>query len=348
MNTSIDYISSSESPRERVPRELAGEFEAFRTDPDILELIARLSVERGSPAPDPTENEASFMNAVNDVFDFRKGKKREELEGGDLSQEVKDLAAKLVEKYGMKRNTEPSQPDADAILVLGGAGVTPRTRLDYVLDLEAQDKLRAPTLVMVGGERVVPEDEAHRAGESGYNFAGEPAGTEFDLMRNTVAKKLDIADEAWEHYDGDDPTIPHDEHGFQTRWRLARTEKDGQEILVTSAPMIDTDRFSHSSGKPRNRANTIDSILFAARILRMGKIDGGRFAVVTNAVFVPFQGADSRSGAAPYDIEIDTFGMNREYSGLSEWQNGDIAYYIQEMLSTIRSTQSGRDRLAKT
>ncbi len=353
MTVSIDHITPKESVQERVPREIAERFEAYRTDPDLLELVARLADERNVNVPDPTESETSFMAASQAAFDFRQGKKREELEGGDLSQDVKDLAEKLVDKYDMRRNTEPKDPDVDAAIVLGAAGVTPRTRLEYLVDLMDQGKVNTSRIVMVAGERQMDmrqdkngQTEVDRAGEVAYNFGGEPAATEFDLMRNTVAKQFNVADNEWEYYEGDDPNVPH-EQGFHTTWRFARAYKDGKEILVTSAPMIDEDRYSPADGSPRNRANTIDSWLFAARILQMGKIDGGKLLGVTNSVFVPFQHADAQKALTGYGINVETVGMNREYSGLPEWQGGDIGYYIQEILSAIRQTKFARDRLVE-
>jgi len=346
--THADYLATSpDSIYEHTARELTEKFEAYRHDPDLLELVARLSDARGIEVPDPTKDEESFMTATQRVFNFREeDKPREQAVEGDLSQDIKDLAEKLVEKFDMRRNTEPQNPDFDAVLVLGGAGITPKTRLEYALDLEKQDKLRAPALVMVGGERPVNDAEIGRAGEAGHNFGGDPAETEFDLMRNTIAKKLSISDEEWQYYDGDDPKVPRDQ-GFHTSWRVAYTRKNDQEIIVTSAPMIDDDRYVPDTNppKPRNRANTVDSLLFAARFLNMGRVDGGRFGVVTNAVFVPFQDADSKKALAGYNIDTETVGMTREYSGLPEWRDGDERYYIQEILSAIRSTRFARDRL---
>lgn len=343
MNTLIDYTPNCELPHENVTQEIIERFESYRNNPQLLELIARLAEEREITIPDPTDDENSFMAASGAAFDFRKGKKREELNGGDLSQEVKDLAEALVDQFDMKRNTEPVNPDFDAVLILGGAGITPLTRLNYAMELQEQDRLRAPTIVMVGGERPVNDAEIGRAGEVGFDQSGKPAETEFDLMRNTAAKKLNIDDDDWEYYEGDDQTVPH-EQGFHTTWRMARTEKEGQEVLVLSAPMLDEDRYQ-PNGIPRNRANTVDSLLMAAKFMGMGRIDGGRFALVTNAVFVPFQDADGKKALTGYGVETETIGMTREHSGLAEWQNGDIGYYIQETLSALRSTRAARDKL---
>ena len=350
MNTSIDRVPLLQSPQEQVLETVTEQFEAYRTNPDILELVACLADERSITIPDPTENEDSFMTAVQATFDFRNGKKREELEGGDLSQTVKDLAEELVNEFDMRRDTEPKNPDFDAVLILGGAGITPLTRLEYAMELQENDKLHVPTIIMVGGERPVDAAEIARTktGElartgTDFDLSDRPVATEFDLMRETAATTLDISDDDWEYFAGDDPTVPHDQ-GFHTNYCIARAYKDGQQILVTSAPMLDEDRYS-PNGSPRNRANTIDSLLMIGDTMGMGDGNPMRACVVTNAAFTRFQDADAKKALGAYNVDVETVGMTRAHSGLAEWQNGDIGYYIQEMLSAIKSTRAARDRL---
>ncbi len=345
-----------ESPRERVPHEIAEQFEDYCTNPDILELIARLSDEQHIDIPDPTQDETSFMAALQATFDFRKGKTREEIDSNGLSPEVIALTDKLIETYDMRRDTEPTNPDFDAALILGGAGITPLTRLEYALELQEQGKLCAPTLIMVGGERPVNEGEIARAksGElartdTDFDLSDKSVTTEFDLMRETAAAKLGIADDEWEYFTGDDATVPHGE-GFQTEYRIARAYKDGQQILVTSAPMLDEDRY-YPDGNKRTRANTIDSLLMIGETMGMGDGNPMRACVVTNAAFVRFQDADAKKALSAHNVDIETVGMTRAHSGLAEWQasekypDGDPAYYIGETLSAIRSTKFARDRL---
>lgn len=106
------------------------------------------------------------------------------------------------------------------------------------------------------------------------------------------------------------------------------------------------DRYS-PNGTARNRANTIDSLLMIGETMGMGHDTPMRACVVTNAVFTRFQGADAKKALSAYDVDIEAVGMTRAHSGLPEWQNGDIGYYIQETLSTIKSTRAARDRLAR-
>lgn len=106
------------------------------------------------------------------------------------------------------------------------------------------------------------------------------------------------------------------------------------------------DRYS-PNGTARNRANTIDSLLMIGETMGMGHDTPMRACVVTNAVFTRFQGADAKKALCAYDVDIEAVGMTRAHSGLPEWQNGDTGYYIQETLSTIKSTRAARDRLAR-
>ena len=176
---------------------------------------------------------------------------------------------------------------------------TPLTHLEHAMELQAEDKLRAPLIVMTGGERPVDEAEiarskANEIARTGNDFdlSGKSVTTEFDLLRETAALKLGITDDEWQNFSGDDPTVPHDQ-GFHTEYRIARAYKNGQEILITSAPMLDEDRYS-PNGTARNRANTIDSLLMIGETMGMGHDTPMRACVVTNAVFTRFQGAAAK------------------------------------------------------
>ena len=73
-----------------------------------------------------------------------------------------------------------------------------------------------------------------------------------------------------------------------------------------------------------------------------------RAVVVTDAVFTPFQQIDAQKAFAPIGVEVETVGFTREHAGMSDdWPGGD-AYYLQELLSTFRSTRFARDQLADT
>ena len=82
---------------------------------------------------------------------------------------------------------------------------TPLTHLEHAMELQAEDKLRAPLIVMTGGERPVDEAEIARSkvneiARTGNNFdlSGKSVTTEFDLLRETAALKLGIADDEWQ------------------------------------------------------------------------------------------------------------------------------------------------------
>lgn len=47
MNTSIDFVANSESTRERALHEVTEQFESYRRNPGLLELVIRLADERG-------------------------------------------------------------------------------------------------------------------------------------------------------------------------------------------------------------------------------------------------------------------------------------------------------------
>lgn len=68
--------------------------------------------------------------------------------------------------------------------------------------------------------------------------------------------------------------------------------------------------------------------------------------IITDAVFNRFQGADAKGALAPHGVEAETVGYSREHAGLPDWPGGN-AYYIQEVLSTLRQTRNARDLLQR-
>jgi hypothetical protein len=312
---------------------------------------------------DAFTSEAAFLEVAQATLDFRKGKTREEAEAITLSDETKDALDRVVDDLKMKQNTEPTQKEKDfdivrfdAALLPGAAGFVPAKRLDYLVELMDRDKVKTDIIFMIGCERPInmkPNDkgqnEIDRAGAAGYNQAGDIAQTEFDLMRNTAAVKFDIADEDWSTVEGTDVDIPEEYH---RNWRIAyATTKDGKTICVISAPMLTEEDRIYPDGNPRQRANTPDGYAMAADLLHdyFGHLPEGespRALTVTDAIFNRFQGNDAKTVLAPEGIDSEAVGFTREHAGLPDWPGGET-YYLQEILSSIKSTYKARNALAK-
>ena len=355
-HTTIEQYSSpiEQSVLEKSANELDMTMEQYRTDPNIQELILSVAEARGVEVNEEDfASEELFMRAAQRALDFRNGAGRDAVKPADLGERADTALQSVIEQFGMRKNTEPANPDADMVFVLGSAGAIPGKRLDYAVELIEAGKLNTNVITLVGSERPIAMqrnaaglNELDRAGVAGYNKHGIPAATEFDLLRNTAAEKFDIADEDWQIFTGRDPRVPA-EHNYQADWRIAFYEKNGMNIFVTSAPMLDENRIQ-PNGQPRNRSNTIDGFIMASEMLRdMDAKNDMHTVMVTDAIYNTFQDADGKSALAPRGITSETVGYTREHAGLPEWPGGN-ALYIQETLSVLRQTRAARDTLAKS
>jgi len=355
--TNINTKETEQVVTEKSITELTQEMDSLRSNPDIQQLIEDLARDINYELPeDAFGSEEEFMKAAQATFDFRKGRSREELENITLSPETIEALDRVVDDLDMKHNTEPTQKDFDVAFIPGAAGFVPAKRLDYLVELMEQGKVDSEVIVMIGCERplvmkpnAAGKNEVDRAGAAGYNKSGEMAETEFDLMRNTAAAKFDIPDDAWKVVEGTDVDIPEE---FHRDFRIAyATTKDGKTICTVSAPMITEEDRIYPDGNPRKRANTPDGYAMTADLLtdyfdHLDHRGTPKALTVTDAVFNRFQGADATSTLAPEGIESETVGFTREHAGLPDWPGGET-YYLQEVLSTLKSTLKARNALTK-
>lgn len=315
-------------------------------NPDLHELITSVAADRGMEIPDLTDpelDEETFMAAAQLALDFRNGQGREAVVDTGLSPRTLDALEAVKLEFNMTVDTTPTDPEADVIFILGGAGRTPHNRLAYFQKLEESGALRGKTVVMIGSERPVNEAERGRA-EAAYDGASfEGATTEFELSRMTAGYDVGIAPEEWETIEGYDASIPEQYH-FQHKYRVAVAEKDGVNFMVVSAPMMDEDRL-YPDGNPRPRSNTRDGYHFVASMMRDYAEPGEaiKSVTVTDGIFTEFQGADA-SALAVHGVKNETVGFTRKTAGLDEWPGGNNLY-VQEVLSALRQTRVARDAL---
>lgn len=327
--------------------------DSYFNDPDIREFISSLAVDRGIIIPDLSHDvtEDEFMDAAQLVLDSRKGRGRESIVDSPYSDRSKEALETVKENLKMNHNSEPSRTDFDIAFVPGSAGKSPMNRLNYLLKLMEAGYVNTDTIAMLGCERPVDTKpnkagttELDRAGAAGYDMSGNPAITEFDLMRNTAAHAFDIADEDWQIFEGQVGSIP-EQHRYQYKYKIAYAEKNGKQIFVLSTPMLDEQRL-HPDGNYRNRANTKDNVRMSAEMLRdqIGSMEEMNAFLVTDAIFAKFQEADLASVLAPYGVRLQTAGFSRKEADSADWPGGNN-YYAQEILSTLRQTRDARNLL---
>lgn len=333
--------------------EFEQKMDSYFTDPDIREFIASLAVDRGVVIPDILGDisEDEFMDAAQVVLDSRKGQGRESIVDSPYSERSKEALEIVKVNLQMNHNSEPSHTDFDIAFVPGSAGKSPANRLKYLLKLIEAGSVKTDTIAMLGCERPVDTKpnkagttELDRAGIFGYDKSGNPAVTEFDLMRNSATHLLDIADEDWQVFEGHVGSIP-EQHRFQYKYKIAYAEKNGKQVFVLSTPMLDEQRL-HPDGNYRNRANTKDNVRMSAEMLRdhAGSSDELNAFFVTDAIFAKFQEADLASVLAPYGVRLEAAGFSRKEADASDWPGGNN-YYAQELLSTLRQTRDARNML---
>lgn len=357
--TVVEYeqLKATDSVVERDLLELNDNLESYRQDPDLQSLIKGVASDRGIDLPDECfDSEGGFLEAAQAALDFRKGGlARHDIKPADLSPETLAALDGVIDRLQMREETFPTNVEFDVAVVLGAAGVVPRKRADYLTELREMDDVRVKNIVYAGCERPVDmksnasgQTEVDRAGSAGRNQSGEPIKTEFDLMRNTAANVHGISDAEWQIFEGSDSRVPE---GFRGRYTIAHARKGGLDVFVTSAPMIGDERF-YPDGNRRPRANTDDSLQMIAEMLKNGGLeaqnepDQYKALIITDAVFNRFQGADAKGALAPHGVEAETVGYSREHAGLPDWPGGN-AYYIQEVLSTLRQTRNARDLLQR-
>ena len=353
-NTLEIYVTNPEqSVMEAVAAELDAKLERHVSDSDMHELIFSVAEVREIELKEPIEDEEPFMKAAQLVLDFRNGKGRNEIKATELTPRARAALDKVVKKEKMKENTKPAVKKAYFGLLPGAAGKIPRIRQDYLVELIETGEAETDILALIGSERPIDMEpnaegltELDRARSAGFSKNGVQAKTEFDLLRNTATHKFDIKDEEWDLLEGQDGRVPGGE-GFQQNWRIAYAKTpDGKHIFVTSAAMISEDRY-RPDGKPRTQSNTTDGFMMVTEMLSKDDPDALRHAlVVTDAISVPFQGADASAALAPFGFTVETVGYSRDHAGLPDWPRGS-AYYLQEVLSTLRRTRAGRDYLAR-
>src|SRR5690606_32457607 len=139
-------------------------------------------------------------------------------------------------RSGIAGDTEPRVPQADAALILGGAGKSILDRATYARELVEAGKLQTSTIVLLGSSRPVNDTERQRAG----TYA-EGATTEYELAKNAAVEQFGVTFNDEEEFVGYDDKVST---GFEAGWRIAHAQTSGgMNIFVLSAPMLTEDRF---------------------------------------------------------------------------------------------------------
>ena len=136
-----------------------------------------------------------------------------------------------------------------------------------------------------------------------------------------------------------DPNVPH---GFPNHARVAHNkDKSGRDIIVIAAPLV-TDPFEVRNGEEiiRRRANTRDTY---AMLRKMADLKAGANVVgITNAHFVPFQGADAQGQLGLMGIQADIIGYDPSHFGDKQKTSQEL---LQEMLTVADSLKKATETI---
>jgi hypothetical protein len=325
------------NPVEQIQREnhesLTRQMEALATNPALRELVRDIGMMRFNYDNSLPYELGDFegLHAAMDVFDSRTKKdgtygERNDAEELIFDDETDDRIYSLAQEFGLTGDTVPSTKDVDAALVLGGAGKSPLTRALYTQELMDTDRLNTNTIIFLASDRPVDEDEQKRGGEY-----AEGATTEFELNIKAAEKVFGVEFQDSDIISFTDPSVTRE---IPFHARIAHTQDaSGRDIFVISAP-ITTDPFEIRNGKEiiRRRANTRDTyaMLKAVDALR----PGAHVVGITNAHFVPFQGADAKGQLGALGIAAEIVGFDPSHYGDPQKPSQQL---LQEMLTVADS-----------
>ncbi len=196
----------------------------------------------------------------NETWDFRGGKERWEAVQANMTPEQEAKIMETAERIGMVKETDLEWTDFDAVIVVGGAGFTPKLRAEYAKELIDKYGINPPLLAFLGSPREVTDNERPRT-----DTYAPRAKTEYDLMRGAAEVVFGVSQKrASEH--------------------IAEYEHGKSKIIVLNAPSSEIGR----------RSNTADTYAFLAD---QAEFKPGQHAlVVTTRIFVRRFSTSTHSG----------------------------------------------------
>jgi hypothetical protein len=325
------------------------ELSSLAGDVDIQTLVRDISIARfGQAETYESGNVSGFTMAISRAFDFRQGQERNQASELPDSDRFSARIHNLAERVGLAGDTIPQEPNAEAVLVLGGAGKSPLDRTAYTKELLDSGALKTDTVVLLGSSRPVDDAERSRGGA----YAGK-AHTEYELMQQAASEVFGTKFKDSEEFVGYDDQVPA---GFESGWKVSyASASNGTNVFVLQSPMLKENRFypdtivmdkttgveKEKPGNRRARANTADTYDMFVKVAGLG--EGSRVVAVTNAHFRPFQGADAVAELSNYGIETDVVGYDPTHFGNAPKKSEEL---LQETLSAVNSLNNVRQKVS--
>jgi hypothetical protein len=272
-----------------------------------------LAAQWGRVPPDATPERLAFYRVVADeLWDFRKGKERNQVVGADLTTDQVSLIEDASEVLGLRTATCPARQTYDSVLILGGLlrGCLTRTRAAHEL---ITGGLIAHSVVGLGGTRVLTEPEVDQGERLGIR-----ATTEYQAMLGAVVSVFAP--------DGNPSVTSHEDEQPNAAWAI--TDFPGEpRLAVVSAPSLEPEK---------RRANTSDTLIWWTA--RESGAGGANYLLITHPIYVPYQAATAvRTYGLPNNAGVELTGVTATAGDLGRLTQEFLPHnYLQEIGSAIR------------
>lgn len=249
-------------------------------------------------------------------WDYRAGRERNLAASAGLTSSQQRAAMEAAEAMGLLRSRPPRRSHYDYMIILGGLIRACITRPRYAREL-MDSGLTFDVVVALGGFRPLAGDELALA-----KRLSVAAGNEFEAM--IAGLKAAFPSLGDEEIETSTPAA-----AGNADWAIARF--GAEPITVVAAPSRDPEH---------RRANTGDTFAWWAENIK--DLDGKHILLVTNPIYVPYQGAAAIEALGmPFHLTVDTVGISSSAADLQEdTQRFEASNYLQEIRSTIRGYKS--------
>lgn len=262
------------------------------------------------PDCDAADLLAWFDDLSGREWDFRGGRERNLANRPALTAEQTNAVLAAAEALGLVTAPGPSRQTYDYCLILGGLVRACITRPRYAAML-SQSGTALHQIVALGGFRPLEGNEVGLARRMNVR-----AEDEFEAMDIGVRIAFEMTES---------PTVTTgDGSRSKSDWRIH--DYPNHRCCVVAAP---------SSEPEKRRANSADTYAWWAN--RTEGLAGSHVLLITNPIYVPYQGAAATEVLAMrFDIDVETVGISACAAHLGlETQSFHPSDYLQEIRSGI-------------
>ncbi len=294
--------------------QLLSELDAWIKSPVLSDLAATWN---GSPSSTQARDLFDWYDEFSSQrWDRRAGQERNLAAAADLTRAQEAATMTVADSIGLLTSRPPERTRYDFMLILGGLIRACVTRPRYAREL-LDSGIDVGHVTALGGFRPLAGDEADLA-----RILDVTAGNEFEAMiAGLKAAFPSLGPESVSTSAAGEPG--------NADWAIAKFS--GDAMTVIAAP----------SRQPEDRrANTADT--FAWWAASMDDLRGKHVLLVTNPIYVPYQGAAATENLGiKFDVTVETVGISATAADLGDQtQPFGPSNYLQEIRSAIRGYHS--------